>query len=648
MKKRLLLVAVGMFTLFSLLVAQYFKIQVLEHEKWSKIADRQHRLVVKEACKRGTFYAQSRGNWQPLAFDVAKFHLYCDPLSIPERCREQVAQKVVELACLSKDISADLSKRCRSRRLALSLSRSVHDQVLAWWVPYAKQNKIASNALYFMTDYQRCYPYGSLMGQVIHTIRELKDEVNGEALPTGGMESYFNEILKGKVGKRRLLRSPLNHLEIDEVIEAPEDGAEIYLTIDHTVQAIVEKELAKGVESAHAKGGWAVMMEAKTGAILACAQVPTFDPTNYRDYFNDATRACETKAQAVTDAFEIGSIMKPITLAIGLRANEELATLGKPALFNPHEAMDVTRSQFPGRRSKPLYDLPRHKALNMNMALQRSSNVYMAQLADRIVNQLGPAWYRAELVNTFGFECTTGIELPAEALGLVPSSHRRHPNGAVEWSLSTPYSLSIGYNLLATSMQMVRAIAVFPSGGYLVAPTLVEKIVKNNEVVYQREIKRKKVITKESADCVVAAMKFATKPGGTGHLASISGYSEAGKTGSAEKIVGGIYSKKKHISSFIGFAPANFAPQTNPLVLIVSIDEPEAVILENGIKGYLGGRCAAPVFREIMRRSLEYLGVPYDDPFGYPTADPRYDAQKADWMPQVVQMKELYEQWNKR
>ena len=648
MKKRLLLIAVGIFGLFSLLVAQYFKIQVTEHEKWSKIADKQHRLVVKEPCKRGSFYTQSKGVWQPLAFDVTKYHLYIDPLSIPERCRDEVAGNVIELAHLPWDVFSEFGKRSRSRRLALSLDKSVRDKVLAWWAPYAKSNKIASNALFFMVDYQRCYPHGPLLGQVVHTIRELKDEKSGDALPTGGLESYFNDILKGKGGVRRLLRSPLNHLELDEVVEQPEDGAEIFLTLDHTIQAIVEQELSKGVAASHAKGGWAVMMEAKTGAIIACAQVPTFDPTNYRDYFNDVNRECETRVQAVSDAFEIGSIMKPITLGIGLRANEELIALGKPPIFNPHDAMDVTRSQFPGRRSKPLYDLPRHKAINMSMALQKSSNVYMAEIADRVVNQLGIAWYRKELVDTFGFECKTGIELPAEAIGLVPSSHRRHPNGAVEWSLSTPYSLSIGYNLLATSLQMLRAVAVFPSGGYLVKPTLVEKIVKQNEVIYQREVQKKRVLSQQSADQVVSAMKFATKPGGTGRLASISGYTEAGKTGSAEKIVGGIYSKKKHISSFIGFAPANFAPETNPLVLIVSIDEPEAIVLENGIKGYLGGRCAAPVFREAMRRSLEYLGVPYDDPFGYPVGDPRYHPDKADWMPEVVQVKQLYEQWNKR
>ncbi|MCH9609303.1 MAG: putative peptidoglycan D,D-transpeptidase PenA [Chlamydiales bacterium] len=638
----------GMFALFSLLIAQYFKIQVLESEKWSQKADAQHKLVVKEPFKRGAFYTNSHGKWQPLVFDVTRFHLYIDPKSIPQNHREVVADQLIEFASLPESIRLEFERKSRSRRLTLDLERGEKERILQWWIPYARRYKIPSNAIYFLTDYKRSYPCGKLLGQVLHTIREMKDEETGEGLPTGGLESYFNDLLKGQLGERRLLRSPLNHLEVDEVIKNPENGADIYLTIDHTVQAIVEEELAKAVSSSGAKGGWAILMEAKRGSILAMAQVPTFDPTKYRDYFNDPTLIEETKAKAITDPFEIGSIMKPITVGIALNANQALLRENRPKLFDPEEKIDVTRSIFPGRRKKPLRDLPRHKAVNMYMALQKSSNVYMAQLAERIVDQLGAEWYRNQLVENFGFEQRTGVELPAETLGLVPSSKRRHPNGAPEWSVPTPFSLSIGYNLLATSLQMLRAVAVFPSGGYLVQPTLIRKIVKDEEVVYSQVIRRKKVMEKEDAYAVGRAMKYSTKPGGTGRLASVSGYTEAGKTGSAEKIVGGIYSKKKHISSFIGFAPARFDETANPLVLIVSIDEPAPIILENGIKTYLGGRCAAPVFQQVMRRTLEYLGVPRDDPFGYPVGDPRYHSEKGDWFVEVRALKELYEQWNKK
>ena len=471
-------------------------------------------------------------------------------------------------------------------------------------------------------------------------------------MPPGGLEAYFNDYLKGKQGKRKLLRSPLNQLEIDKVITPPENGADVYLTINHCIQAIVEEELEKGIKVAHAKGGWAAMMDPATGEILALAQYPFFDPAHYREYFNDSEKIENSKVKAVTDAFELGSIMKPITLSIGLKANETLKSQGKALLFRPEEKMDTTRTIFPGRASRPLKDIPgMHRALNMYLALQKSSNVYMAQIIDRVVNTLGNDWYRKELVETFGFGEKTGIELPAEAVGLVPTPGKFHPNGALEWSLPTPYSLSIGYNIMATSLQMLRAYAVFANGGFLPTPTLVRKIMAGDEILIDREKMKKdfpRVLDSQIAKEVVKCLKFTTKPGGTGTLADVNGYSEAGKSGTAEKIIGGVYSKKTHISSFIGFAPASL-DEKNPtrFVLIVSVDEPAAMILENGAKNQMGGRCAAPIFREISKRTLEYLGVAPDDPYGYPPGDPRYDADKADYMREVRELSTLYDKWNK-
>ena len=287
----------------------------------------------------------------------------------------------------------------------------------------------------------------------------------------------------------------------------------------------------------------------------------------------------------------------------------------------------------------------------MYMAVQKSSNVYMAQVVDRVIGSLGNDWYRKQLVEIFGFGEKTGIELPAEAVGLVPTPGKCYPNGALEWSLPTPYSLSIGYNLLATSLQMLRAYAVFANGGYLPQPTLVRRVVAGNRVLLDNEKAPNsfpRVLDEALAKEVVRAMKFSTKPGGTGHLADVNGYTEAGKTGTAEKIIGGVYSKQKHISSFIGFAPAPLK-EGNParLVLIVSIDEPQVKITEGGAKNHMGGRCAAPVFKGIVERTLEYLGVTPDDPYGYPAGDPRYIAEKADWIKEVRELKLLYEQWNK-
>src|SRR5262249_36539827 len=148
-------------------------------------------------------------------------------------------------------------------------------------------------------------------------------------------ELSFNNYLKGKVGKRRLMRSPRNALETGEVITSPERGADIYLTINHCLQAIAEEEIAKGVKKCKAKSGWALMMNPHTGEILALPQYPEFIPSEYQKYFNDPLLRDHTRVKAVQDAHEPGSVMKSITIAIALQANKELKARGEKEIFYP-------------------------------------------------------------------------------------------------------------------------------------------------------------------------------------------------------------------------------------------------------------------------------------------------------------------------
>lgn len=662
MKKRLVVISLSIFFFYCLLIAQYFKIQIAEGPKWEKIALSQHEFLLKEPAKRGSFFSNTslkKGHLEkplPFVVDVTKFHFFIDPVSIPDTHKKEIIENISSLLAMPKEELADeFQKKSRSRKIASFLDKDKKEAVLKWWTPFAKKRKIPKNSVFFVTDYQRSYPYNKMLGQVLHTIRDLKDETTNEGVPTGGLEAYFNDYLKGKEGKRIMLRSPLNSLEIDKVIEKPIDGADIHLTINHYIQAIAEEELEKGVKRAKASGGWAVMMDPQTGQILAFAQYPFFEPARYKEFFNDKEKIENAKVKPLTDAFELGSIMKPITIAICLKAQEE-QNLKKLAAFAT-EKIDTSRSSFPGRGSKPLKDTHFHHYLNMYMAIQKSSNVYMACAIDKVVNKLGNDWYRKMLVNTFGFGKKTGIELPGEATALIPTPGKLHPNGALEWSLPTPYSLAMGHNMLATSIQMLRAYAVFANGGYLVKPTLILKLTQKNkegieEVILDnanpmRQKSFPKVLSKEICHEVMKAMKYTTKTGGTAALASIAGYTEAGKTGSAEKIIDGSYSKKRHISSFIGFAPANLKDHPR-LVLLVTIDDPEYRILEGGTRTHLGGWCAAPIFREIAKRTLEYLGVEPDDPCGYPPGDPRFVSEKADWIKEVNELKELYDSWNKK
>lgn len=660
-RKRLLWIALFTFGLFCLLIIQFYKIQIVEGERWTRDARAQHQMLVIEPYKRGLFYANTAIKAghphlaQPLVVDVSKFHLYADPQSIPAALKDELAEKLTSLLHLSseehKRVCAEVHKKSRSRKLMMWIERPVYERIQEWWKEYAKTHKIAKNALYFVQDYQRSYPFGKLLGQALHTVREDREGKTRDSVPTGGLELVFNNYLKGKEGKRLLFRSPRHPMDAGRVIAYPENGADIFLTINPYLQAMAEEEIAKAVKKANAKGGWAILMQPRTGEIWALAQYPSFDPACYREYFNDEKKREDTKVKGITDPYEPGSTMKPLTLAICLKANAELKKRGKKPIFSPEERIATSNGQFPGR-SKPISDLHPHRFLNMYLGLQKSSNIYMARMIQRVIDALGVEWYRACLQETFGFGVKTGIELPAESSGLLPMPGKKHPNGALEWSTPTPFSLSFGHNILVSSLQMLKSYAILANGGYEVQPTLLRKIVKTSpdgqeEILLdntrpERVQNFRQLLEPEIVNEVISAMKYVTKPGGTASKGDIYGYTEAGKTSTTEKIIKGVYSKKDHISTFVGFAPAHNAE----FVLLIAIDDPEFRYIPGVGKNQQGGNCAAPAFREIGSRTLQYLGVEPDDPYGYPVGDPRHDGQRADWMRETRRLKELYLKWN--
>ena len=497
-------------------------------------------------------------------------------------------------------------------------------EVESWWKEFAKKHKIASNALFFIKDYHRSYPYGSMLGQILHTVRESKE-------PTGGLELYFDQTLRGFPGKRELLRSPYTPMDNDTILKDPQDGQNIELTIDPTLQAICEEEIERAVEQVKAKGGWAVMMEPHTGEIMALAQYPFFEPANFFQYYNDSNRVEHTKAKALTDCFEPGSTMKPVTLAMALLANQELLARGEAPLFDPEEKIRSDDGRILGTRHR-IRDVSTHKFLNMKLALVKSSNIYMGILTQRIVERLGAKWYRDQLQEVFGFGVKTQIQLPCEAHGMVPAPGKFYKGGRPQWSKPTPYTLAIGYNLLATSLQMVRAYAFIANGGYTVYPTLIPKPQEKKTRILSRELSRD----------LIDAMKCVTKPGGSSVRADIPGYTEAGKSGTAEKVIDGKYSKTVHFASFVGFAPAHNAS----FVLFIGIDEPEYRRIPGYGMVHYGGKCAARTFLNIGRRALHHLGVPPDDPYGYPAGDPRSNPERADSLKEARRLKTLYDQWN--
>ncbi len=644
LRGRSLFVSFFLLFLFSTVLIHYYKIQVIEHEKWVKIAEQQHHFIIKEPFHRGKIYCQTESGKKGrcLVMDVLTHHLYIDPMQIKTENKKEIIA-VLEDVLQKEDLHEPFYKECRFRKVVESISIEEKEKIELWWNQYAKKNKIPSNALILVKDYKRSYPFDHMLGQVLSTVYKNREEKSGRALPISGIEKVYDKVLQGHVGKRYLMRSP--KYTIDDAkrhIEA-KNGSDIYLTIHHEIQAICEEELKKGVEKVNGKGGLAVMMDPYSGEILALAQYPFFAPENYPEYFVSKEKEEYTKPKALTDLFEPGSLMKVLTMAIGLKANERMLEVGKAPIFHPLKMVSTSNQNFKGR-NKPLKDVSFHKYLNMFLAIQKSSNIYPARIIEKVLEELGPKWYSDQLEQLFGLGLKSGLELPYESPGMIPVYGRKYINGKDQWSNPTPYSLAIGYNVMVNAMQMVKAYAVFANGGYLVEPTIVDKIVTADGIEVKIPKKeKKKVLSNAIVEMMMRALKYSTKLGGTSSLADIPGYSEAGKSSTAEKIIKGQYSKNTHCSSFLGIAPAK-----NPkFVLIVVVDEPEKKFVSGFGTTHFGGKCAAPIFREIGKRSLQIMKVPYDDPHGFLPEDPRTIKEESDWFKESRELNSIYDQWNK-
>lgn len=645
-RKRLVSLGCLLFSLFGLLIFQFYKLQIIEGNKWSQEAKGQHQLVVYEPFMRGAFYSNTEiqggylGSKQMLVMDVPRFHLFIDPEAIPLKKKKKLYQKLLSFFSLTEKqkekMYSQFYKKSRSRKIIPWVDPPKKEEVLKWWKSFSKKEGLPLNALYFRLDYKRSHPFGSLLGQVLHTVQEEKDKKTWQGLPTGGLETYFHAYLKGKQGKRICYRSPRHSLEMGPVLETPENGADIYLTVNHYLQAICEEELKKGVEQAEAKGGWVFMMDPFTGEVFACAQYPFFEVDRYAEYYNHPELQEHTRVRAVCDAFEPGSIMKPLTLAVCLQANLFYQKLYQKTLFYPEEKIATDKGSFPKTRFQ-LKDLRPKKFMNLYLALQKSSNIYPGKVVQRVIENLGEEWYREAFIEIFGLGKKTNLEIPGESRGMVPKPGRLHPNRKLEWSVPTPYSVAIGHNILLTTAQLACSYATLANGGYRVEPTFIRKIVKQQGekevVLFDKTASfspKERVLSKEVTQQILQGLLLTTQRGGTSPRGDLKEYTIAGKSGTSEKIIKGRYSKEKYLSSFAGFAPAE-----NPrFVMVVVIEEPKVKWIPSVGKNYHGGVCSAPVFKEIAQRSLQYLGV---------TPDPKQKEKQK----QLAKMQgELYRLWN--
>jgi len=432
-------------------------------------------------------------------------------------------------------------------------------------------DRLSLDGIGVVMEGRRFYPKGPLLAHVLGF-----SGMDGEGLE--GVEHRYEPYLHGEKRMMVLQRDAFGHTVFPKGMmeRSPTPGHSLTLTIDEVVQYIVERELEDAVGRARAKSGTMIVLDPKTGAVLAMAVSPRFDPNAVSALNPDRWRN-----RALTDAYEPGSTMKAMMAAAAI---EERVVRPNTMVFGEHGRMTVANTV--------IHDHERLGWISFAQVIQKSSNIGAAKTGMALGEH---RLYR--YLQAFGFGQRTEIDLPGEGVGLV-----RDPK---DWGRRSVASISIGQEIGVTPLQMVSAVAAIANDGMLMKPYVVSEIRDaDNHILRQVPPQAKRrVISRETARSVTKILEGVVTDG-TGTNAAIPGFRVAGKTGTAQKIDPrtGAYSASRFVASFAGYAPAD-----NPqLAMIVVIDEP--------LGDTQGGAVAAPVFSRVGEQVLSYLGVPSDAP----------------------------------
>ncbi|MBU1264132.1 MAG: penicillin-binding protein 2 [Gammaproteobacteria bacterium] len=413
--------------------------------------------------------------------------------------------------------------------------------------------------LHLRREFRRYYPAGEVAAHVVGF-------TNVDDLGQEGVERAYQDWLAGREGKRRIQRDRHGNTIRDLApIRTAQMGGNLALSLDLNIQYLAHRELAAAIVALKAKGGSVVVLDAKTGEILALANQPIFNPNNRRNY-----KPGPMRNRAVIDTFEPGSTIKPFVAAAVLERG----------LYRPDSVIDTPETWRVG--AKLVRDTHPHPQLTVSEIIQKSSNVGAVKLAMSMTPQ--QYW---DVLHRAGFGQLPGSGFPGETAGRL--------RDAATWKPVEHATMAYGYGLSVSLLQLTRAYMAFANDGEVMPLSFLKR--EPQEIVGER------VFSPAVARKVRAMMETVTQEGGTGMRTRVPGYRVAGKTGTAHKLVDGRYASDLFLSSFVGMAPAS-----NPRLIIgVVIDEPSGGV-------YYGGSTAGPVFAQVMAASLRQLAVPPDAP----------------------------------
>jgi cell division protein FtsI (penicillin-binding protein 3) len=530
---------------FGVLAARSVYLQALKTDFLQEKGDARYSRVIDVPATRGRVLDR---NGDALAVSTPVKSIWAIPVDV-ELSREQRRK----LAALLAIEPAELGRKLAAARDFVYLKRQV---------PPDTAHAIATLALpgvYQHPEYRRYYPGGEVTA---HVLGFTGVDDRGQE----GVELAHEATLGGKPGSRRVIKDRLGQIVEDvESIRAGQDGVDLQLSIDGKLQSLAYSALKSAVEANRARAGGIIVIDVRSGEILALANVPSFNPNN-----RTKLTGAQLRNRVITDLFEPGSTLKPFTIALALESGK----VG-PATRIPTAPGTLAIGGYTIRDVHPA------ASLSVAQIVQKSSNVGAAKLALAMPRE--NMW---DLFRRVGFGTAPTLGFPGAAAG------KLHPYKT--WKPVEQATMAYGHGISLSLVQLARAYTLFARDGELVPLSLVKTGAAAGG---------EKVISTETARAVRAMLELAVQPGGTAPRARIAGWRVAGKTGTAHKQENGGYAADKYLASFVGFAPVS-EPR---LVIAVMIDEPAA-------GQHYGGAVAAPVFAQVMQGALRLMGVAHDAP----------------------------------
>lgn len=574
-KKRLIFLLIMVSIVIFMLITRLGYLQIVKGDELKKEALEQWAKDIPISAKRGIIFDRKG---KKLAISVTKDTVWCRPADIKNP--EETAKKLADILKLDgEEVYEKITSRQSLIKIKMWIDKEEADAL----------RKADLSGIEIVNDNKRYYPFGNFASHVLGFT-----DVDNVGLY--GVEKTYNKYLTGTPGRWIKTTDAVGRqLPYDnEKYYEPEDGLNLVLTIDETIQHFAEKAALEALVKNKAKRVSIILMEPKTGDILAMANKPDFDPNNPREPLDEnLKKEWEQLPQqelikkwydmwrnfAINDSYEPGSTFKIITAAAGLEEN----------VVTPQSQFycDGFITDIPGARLRCWRWYNPHGSETFVGGVQNSCNEVFVAVGRRLGNER-----MLKYIEAFGFGDLTGIRLTGEHTGIIP----RDPNSMREVNLAT---ISYGQGIAVTPIQLITAVSAVANGGNLMEPRIVKEMIDNEGNVIHRfepEV-RKKVLSEETSKTLLGILESVVSDG-TGKSAYVPGYRIGGKTGTAQKVVDGRYVQGKYISSFVAIAPSN----DPKVVALVIIDEPS-----NG--EYYGGRIAAPVAGQVIKETLNYLDV---------------------------------------